>query len=181
MNSRKSFTLIEIIIGIILISIIYTIVINSYSSKTKNSTDTITLENLKEKIQNLGEENSMNDSITIKCIADDLSCFVFLDDSLQPLEEKIKPFLKQQPTVYNYNKNQEKIEFLDLELEQLQRYEVVFQYSCKKNRKCDEFIVETEDLTYIYNNIKKKPDTIKYINDISEYFDTKIEEVKDAF
>ena len=181
MNSKKSFTLFEIIISIILISIIYTIAINNFSSKEYKSIDKITLENLKEELLKYGKENSIENSITIKCIADDLSCFIFLDNNKIPEKEKLEPFLKQQPEVYKYNKNQEKIEFMDLELEQLQRYEIIFQYSCKKNSKCDEFIVQTDELTYIFNTINKKPDTIKYLNDIDEYFDSRIEEVKDAF
>jgi len=49
------------------------------------------------------------------------------------------------------------------------------------NQKCSELIVELEDLVYIFNDIKNKPETIKYINDIDIYFEDKIQEVRDAF
>lgn len=177
MKLKKSFTLVEIIIAIILVSIIYSIAINSFSKKTINISDNIKLVNLKEKL--LSYEYLEN--ITIKCIADDLSCFIFKDDSEIPEDDKIEKLFIEKPIVYEYNKNLNQIEFLDLELEQLQRYEIVFEYSCNKYRKCSEFIVDTQDEVYIYNDINKKPDTIKYLNDIDEYFYSRIEEVKDAF
>ena len=181
MIRKKTFTLFEIIISIILVSIIYSFAINSFSTKKKIKSDDVTIFNLKEKLLKYGKENEMGDNITIKCIRDDFSCYLFIDDDKIPLEDKIKPFFLDTPTIYKYNKELEKIDFLDLELEQLERYEVIFKYSCKKNKKCSEFIVETENMIYIFNDIKKKPDTIKYISDIDDYFELKVEEVKDAF
>ena len=177
MSKNKAFTLFEIIIVIILVSIIYTFAINSFSKNKPKHPDGITLSNLKEKLL----EFEFDEDITIQCLADDFSCFVFLDDDLEPQEEKIKDLFKNKPTIYSYSKELERLEFLDLELEQLQRYEIIFKYNCKKNKKCSELIVETDNLVYIFNDIKNKPKTIKYISDIDSFFDNKIQEVKDAF
>ena len=42
-------------------------------------------------------------------------------------------------------------------------------------------IVDVEDDIFIFDNISQKPIKTRYINDISIYFDEKVNEVKDAF
>jgi hypothetical protein len=172
---KKAFTLFEIMIVIILISTIYIFAINSFTKNNDLQKDEVTLLNLKKTL--LSQE--FEEKITIKCIENDFSCFVFIDGTLQ--EDVLKPIFKEQPIVYDYTPELEKLEFIDLELEQLQRYSIVFEYSCKKDQRCSEMIVETETKTYIFNDMYKKPEVIEYINDIDEYFDAKIREVKDAF
>jgi len=119
------------------------------------------------------------DTIDIKCVEDSYDCFVFIDKKIQ--KEKIKGLFENKPTVYRYNSNLDKVDFTDLELEKLDRYEVVFEYSCKKNGKCSELIVQTEEKTFIFNDIFKQPSTVKYLSDVEEYFNDKITEVQDAF
>ncbi len=161
-------------IVIILIGIAYVFAINSFE-KTIKIKDKVTLLNLKQILL----KQEYEDKITIKCIDDDYSCFVFIDG--QPQEDKLNPLFEERPTVYEYSKDLERIEFIDLELEQLQRYNIVFEYSCKKNKRCSEMIVETNTQTYIFNDMNKNPEAIEYIKDIDEYFEAKIREVKDAF
>ncbi|MEA2019777.1 MAG: hypothetical protein U9N59_15160 [Campylobacterota bacterium] len=96
-------------------------------------------------------------------------------------EEKIEGLFKSKPSVYKYNSRLGEIDFIDLELEKLERFEVVFEYNCKKNSKCSELIVETNDKVLVFNDIFKQPIVIKYLSDIEEYFNNNIEEVKDAF
>lgn len=171
--NKNSFTLFEIIISIILISIVYFFALNNFSAKKYDKKQNKTILNLKENLF----KYSFNNNIKIKC-TQEIGCFVFIDGELQ--EEKIDKLFDSKPTVYEYNNKLKRIEFLDLELEQLQRYEIVFEYTCFSNKKCDELIVETDSLVYIFNSFQKKPTTIKYINDIDDYFESKINEVKDA-
>jgi competence protein ComGC len=171
----KAFTLFEIIITIILISIIYTFAISSFTNKTNKNINDISLVNLKQKLL----KYDFNDNITVKCIKSDYSCFVFIDNII--VDEKIGNLFKSKPTVYNYTKDYKQIEYLPLELEQLESYDVVFQYSCKQNWKCSELIVEFDDLVYVFNDIKNKPKVFKYLGDVDIYFDNKIQEVKNAF
>lgn len=172
---KKSFTLFEIILSIILISIVYLFALNSFPKSSSIVSDKITLNNLKSNILSL----PFNETVSIKCIGNSYRCFVILDEEVQ--NDLIEPFLNQTPDVYKYNKDLQRIEFDHFELEKLDRYEIVFEFNCKKNGICDELIVQTDEKVYIYSNLKDTPDTIDYISDINEYFDNKIQEVKDAF
>jgi hypothetical protein len=172
---KKAFTLFELIIAVILVSLLYYFAIDSFSQKNFKEKKNITLTNLKQTLL----QYDFNDNITIQCIEDDFSCFVFIDDILQ--KEKINPLFKEVPTIYNYAKDLTRVDFNELELEQLDTYNIVFKYSCKKDKKCSEYIVELPNKVYIFNDIYTKPTTINYISDINDYFDNKIQEVKDAF
>lgn len=172
---KKSFTLFELIISILLISIVYIFAINSFPKFVENKNTDTSIENLKEDLFSFEFE----DTVSIKCIEDDLQCFVFLDDVIQ--KQKLNAFFDTNPTVYEYNNKLNIVEFEPLELEQLQSYNIVFEFTCKKNGKCDEYIIETDNKVYIFSNLNNKVDTIKYISDIDQYFDKKIQEVKDAF
>ncbi len=174
MFKQKAFTLFEIIIVIILISVIYTFTINSFTNGQKRLNNNITLLNLKKYLLSLEFENN----VRIECIEDDLSCFVFVDNILQ--KETIKDLFIEIPNIYNYHRDMDKMYFKDLDLEQLQSYNIVFKYACKKNGKCDELIVEDTNIVYLFNNINKAPDTVNYLSDVGDYFYDKIQEVKDA-
>jgi hypothetical protein len=148
------------------------------NSFTKNSTiqeEKVTLQNLKQML--LSQEYS--EEISVKCIEDNFSCILIKDNEIQ--EDMIKAIFTQIPTVYEYSRDLNRLEFPTLELEQLQSFKIVFEYKCNKAQRCSELIVETEEKTYIFNDMYKTPQTIEYINDIDEYFDEKIREVKDAF
>ena len=118
-----------------------------------------------------------DNNIEIKC-TEDLECFVFIDGSIQ--DKKLTSLFKNIPTVYKYSTDLETIEFLPLELENMERYNIVFEYSCNSYGRCSEFIVEDGDDVYIFNDIKQKTIKYKYINDIDQYFNKRIKEVKDA-
>ncbi|MEA2050794.1 MAG: hypothetical protein U9O56_08700 [Campylobacterota bacterium] len=174
---KKSFTLFEIIISIILISIIYLFAINSFNSTNQNNPSNITLINLKEKLL----EYDFNDNITIKCIKDDLNCFVFLDEESIPQEKRIDNLFITEPVVYKYSRDLETIEFLDLDLEKLQRYEIFFEFTCKKNRQCDELIIEKNGEVLVFNNLYLRPIKLNYLSDFEDLIKNNIQEVKDAF
>ena len=153
----------------------YLFAINSFKKSSTIKNNDFTLLNLKQRL--IDKEYSNN--ITIKCIDDSFDCLVFIDNVLQ--KDRIEGLFKNKPTVYKYNSNLDKIDFVDLELEQLQRYEIVFEYSCNAKSKCSELIVQTDKTSYIFNDTKNKPIIIEDISDVEEYFNNRISEVKDAF
>ncbi len=120
-----------------------------------------------------------DNNIIIKCVDETFDCYVFIDDEIQ--DEKIKGLFESKPTVYKYSPDLNNIDFIDMELEKLERFEVIFEYKCKKNNKCSELIVEYNDNVFIFNDIFQQPIIIKYLSDVEEYFTKNIEEVKDAF
>ncbi|MEA3498913.1 MAG: type II secretion system protein [Campylobacterota bacterium] len=173
--SKKAFTLFELIIVIGLVSIIYYMTLSNFSLK-QQKLDSVTLLNLKQNLLKFEFE----DTISLKCVDDkDVECFVLIDNEIQ--DEKITNLFKTCPEVYEYSKEQKRIEFDDLELENLESYKICFEFKIDKYKNSSKFIVDTSDGVFIYDNISKQPKKIKYINDIDLYFDDKISEVKDAF
>ena len=57
----------------------------------------------------------------------------------------------------------------------------MFEYTCNSNRKCTESIISMNDKLYILNDLKIKPTIIKNKEDVVDYFQDKIYEVRDAF
>jgi len=170
----KGFTLFEIIISIILVSILYAFAINSFHSSNQQKTK-MTLSTLKKELLATDYENE----VKLYCIEKDLSCFLFVDGELQ--KQKIEGLFKSEPLVYEYNKELEVVDFNSLELEKLQSYDVVFEYSCNTNRKCTESIVFENEKGYIFNDIYMQPKIVNSMNEIENYFEEPIQEVKDAF
>lgn len=161
-TKKSAFTLIEIIIVIILISITYSFVLGSFNKRTKSIDDKVTLNNLKSNLLELGED------VEVQCVEENLKCFMFIDDE----KTEINQLFSADISVYKYSKELEQIEYAN---------DVIFAYSCNKHQKCSEMIVETKDNTYIFNDIHKKPIVLESLSDVNDYFDKKIDEVKDAF
>ncbi len=174
MSKLKGFTLFEIIISLILISILYLFAINKFNLTSKDI-NKLNLSNLKEELISYGYDSS----ISIKCIKKDYSCFVFIDGELQ--ENKITGLFFKEPIVYKYNERLEQIEYEPLELEKLEREDIIFEYSCNEEKKCTELIAFVGDNGYIFNDIYLKPIKVRSIGEVEDYFLDKIEEVKDAF
>lgn len=175
-KKRDGFTLFEIMIVIIITIVLYSFTINSFKKKSNRLDNKVTLLNLKEKLL----KYDFDKIITIQCNSEDLSCMLFIDGVIQK-DVKISNLFDDIPTIYKYNRDLEKIEYPDLNLEDMQSYQIIFKYSCRADRKCDEFIVEDRNKVYLFNDIYMKPIIYKYISDIDDSFDSKIEEVKDAF
>jgi len=138
--------------------------------------DTVTLTNLKQTLKSFEFE----DTISLQCIDNkDIDCLLVIDNELQ--EERIKGLFKECPDVYEYSKDQIKIEFASFEIKHLEELPICFKFTLDKFDDSSSMIVETNQKVFIYDNISLKPKVIKYLNDISIYFDDKINEVKDAF
>ena len=172
---KRSFTLLELIIVIVLISVVYYFTIQSLNVKQKKL-EGLTLNNLQEYLSKIDFENN----IRLDCVdSDDMKCLLFVDDNLQKMED-ISLF-KECPLVYEYSKELKTIEFKDIELENMETYPVCFSFEMTKNNKSSQFIVQTNKKVYLFNNIDSKPIILKDISDVYDYFENKIDEVKDAF
>jgi len=173
---KRSFTLFELIIAMILISLLYYFAINSFENKNFKTSSSVSLYNLKNTLLN---NYSFEKSIEIQCIDDDLSCFLFIDGKLQ--KTKINSLFNTKPIVYTYTPSLEKVNFKTLELEEMEDYDIVFKYKCQNTMQCDEYIVEANNKIFLFNDIYKYPKELKSTNDVDEYFEKLQREVKDAF
>ncbi len=174
-NIKQAFTLFELIIVIILVGIIYYLAISNFNPQTQKE-DTITLTNLKQTLSSIEFE----DTISLKCIDnEEVECFISIDNEVP--EEKFTGLFKRCPEVYEYSKEQKLLEFPVVKLENLEQLDICFEYTLYKNGNSSQMFIDTGDEVIIYDNISNKPNTIKYINDMSLYFDDKNNEVKNAF
>lgn len=172
---NKAFTLFELIVVVILISIVYYITFSNLNVK-QNKLNTITPTNIKQKLL----EYDFDSKIAIKCLNNEnIDCLLIIDNSIQ--KEKIENLFKSCPNIYEYSKDIIQIDYEDLELDQLNSAEVCFEFEVSKNQKSSQIIVETSNDVYIYDNISLKPNKLKFINDVSFYFEEKENEVRDAF
>ncbi len=149
--------------------------LSNFSIK-QNKLNKITLSNLKQTLSKF----DFNDKATIKCIDDkNIDCLVILDGMIQ--DERITNLFRNCPDVYEYSAKQKRLYFDDIKLKDYQALAICFEFILNKSGHSSQIIVDTNDKVFIYDNISKKPKTIKYINDINLYFNDKIDEVKNAF
>ena len=173
--TKPSFTLIEIILVIFIILSVYYLAVTNFTLLDKNKKENISLINIK----SLLLKYQYKDSVELKCIEDGKRCLVFVDGIFY--EELKEQLFNEQPEVYTYDKNLDMVEYKELELEKLERFEVVFEYLIDKYNKTRDMIVKSNNKVYIFNSINKKPIVVDYLSDVNDYFDDKISEVKDAF
>jgi hypothetical protein len=170
--NKKSFTLIEIILVVAIISLAYYFTIDNFKFKTINKSSFINISNLKSYMLKFNQE------LSIVCVDDGKRCFI--KDSNNNIIQKVDNLFKSKPIVYEYNKDLKEINFEDLELEQLDRYEVCFKYKINKYKKSDDIIVEVNNKVYIFNSIYKTPIKLDSISYVYDYFEDLKQELKDA-
>jgi len=171
-SSNKAFTLVELLIVIVIVSITYYFAISTIKFSTKKTVD---IDNIKSMLL----KYNFNDTISLKCIEDGKKCYIVVDGKIS--SDTIDNLFKTKPIVYYYDTNFKQKEFDDLELNDLDSYEVCFEYNINRYRKSEDMIVEANDKVYIFNSIYDKPIVVNYLDDVSEYFSSIKDEVKDAF
>ena len=174
---KKSFTLIELIIVILIISTTYLLIFSNVNFNTKNKEEKVTLYNLK---NFLLKNFEFKKNLSFVCIEEKFTCFVKVDDKLQK-DFKIEKFFKQKPDVYEYDKDEKKVEFKELRVDNF-NYEVIFELKINSDYKTNEFIIDTlTDGVFVFNSIFTNPKVYKTLRDSYEVFEQNKIEVKNAF
>ena len=171
--NKKSFTLIELIIVVSIISLVYYLTLDNFKLNI-NISNKISLNNLPIYLK----KQEFDNTLSLKCIKDGKKCLLYIDGSIK---EQINNLFAQKPNVYTYNKDLDLIYFNDIELNELDSYEVCFEYNINKYKKSKDIIVEVGQKVYIYNSLDSNVTTLDYISDVRDYFDKKEQEVRDAF
>lgn len=173
----KSFTLIELIIVILIISATYLLIFSNSSFNIKSQEEKITLYNLKDFLLKNFEYKK---NISFLCVEEKFTCYVKVDDKIEK-DFKINNFFKKRPEIYEYNKQEKKLEFKELRVDNF-NYEVIFELKINSDYKTNEFILDTlENEVYVFNSIFTKPKIYKSLNESFEIFNIDQVEVKDAF
>jgi prepilin-type N-terminal cleavage/methylation domain-containing protein len=171
---KFAFTLVELLIVIVIMGVVYSLVAPNLNIKSYVEQDVLNFKN----IHNFLTKYSYESKITLKCTNED-GCFIVSDGSIvEQIENKL---FKGEPVVYHYHKNLDVKEFSRLELENLESYDVVFEYEINKDGISKDMIVEVDEKVYIFNSFKNQVIDMNYTSDIADYFDKKDEKVRDAF
>lgn len=175
MNQKKSFTLLEIIIVIFIISSVYYLVATNFITINNKQSETPLLLNVKELLKGY----QFDEKIELKCVEDNYRCFILADGIV--VKELDRKLFKVKPDVYRYDTKLDIIDYGYLELDKLESFPIIFEYSIDKYNKTKDMIVQVEEQIYIFNSIHEKPILKEYLSDVNDYFEDKISEVKDAF
>lgn len=175
---KKSFTLIELVVVIILISTVYLLMFSNtpfLSSEVKK--EKFSLANTKEfLIKNF----EFKDEISLVCVEKNFDCFIKIDGSINE-KVKIENVFTTIPEVYEYNNSQIKVDFESARIDNLD-YDVVFEFKMNRDYKFKEYIVDTlENRVYVFNSIYQEAKIYESLNEVFEIFEKNILEVKDAF
>ena len=173
---KKAFTLIELMLVIILISIVSYLAFSNFNINSPKKYK-ISLENIKEFMLKKFE---YNDRISLSCFEDEkLNCYVFIDDILNK-NIKIENLFEEIPQVYNYDKDLSDLEFLAIKIENIE-YKPFFVLEIDKDKKHKNIVLDTMDeRVYVYHSLFLKAIEYKSTNEILDNFNEKEIEVKDA-
>ena len=171
---KGAFTLIELLIVIVIMGMVYAIIAPNLNLKAYVEEEGLNFNTLYPFLKKYSYENK----IVLKCTNED-GCFVLSDGELTDrIENKL---FKSEPVVYQYNKNLDVKEFSRLEIEDLESFDIVFEYELNKDGISKDMIVEVDEKVYIFNSFKNQVIHLNYASDVVDYFDVSKEKVRDAF
>lgn len=168
---KKSFTLIELVIVIVITSIIYAVTFSNFMKPKLDKN--VKVESLKSYLYSLGYQKS----VSFICLTSKESCFVMLDDEIN--KEIENPFGKIL-SVYSFDQNRDIIYFDDIKIDDENR-RVSLYLKMDKYKVHNNLIVETEEKVYVLDSAYA---TIFSYDSISEYVNERnkiISEVKNVF
>lgn len=167
---KKSFTLIELFLVIILITSLYAIFLPNM--KTYNfKKDKILLNNIKSYLKKNFE---FSNSLKLSCL--EIICYVYVDDEkIKDLE--IKGLFTQIPNVFQ---NDEYVEFNDVKIDNFFK-NVIFEIEFNKDYKSKNLLLEFEEKVYYYNPIYEEAMIFESFLDYQNYKEELKIEVNDAF
>ncbi|WP_320033504.1 prepilin-type N-terminal cleavage/methylation domain-containing protein [Halarcobacter sp.] len=174
---KKGFTLIELIIVILLISIVSLILIPNFNFNQEKKYK-LEIKNIKEFMLNNFE---FENKLALECIEkDELDCYIFVDGVMQE-DIIIKNLFNQVPKVYNFDRELSDYRFRKIKFDN-HEYEPFFELKINSDNKHKNIVLDTyEDKVYLFSAISKKAKIFKNTNEVLDMmYDSSIE-VRDAF
>lgn len=173
-NNKQAFTIIELMLVIVIIGIVYMIAANNLNLQKYSKEKTLTFSSLHKYLSSYDYEKT----ISLKC-DEEKNCFLFIDGAF---DSKIDNTLfKDKPVVYQYTTNFDIIRYKRIELENLESYDIVFEYKLDNRGISKDMIVEVDDKVYLFNSFKNRVIEFDYLSDVRDYFENKVKKVRDAF
>ncbi len=171
----KAFTLIELIIVILLISLVYFLAFSSFDLKQNQKKD-LEIADLK---NYLLSNFSYEKSLKLVCLDYEFfPCYIFIDGKRNE-EIKIENLFVQEPKVYMYTKDLKDFYLNEVKIENI-TYQTVFEIEFNEDYKHKDIVLEYDDKVYFFNSISNIIKVYKNTNEILDEFYDKSIEVKDA-
>jgi len=166
-SNSKAFTLFELLIVVLLISILYGVFVHKLTRAPQNKTDKLTLMNLKSFLLNIPHKKE----IDVICLQPCKKCNIYIDGK----KGKSDAFslFKSTPKVYfpdNFGQL-EAISFLPLIDKNRAVNSVCFKYSLFNNKSSSYFVVEDDSKYYLFDPYMKDVKMTKSFSDVTAFFD----------
>ncbi|SMC10182.1 hypothetical protein [Nitratiruptor tergarcus] len=163
--SKSSFTLFELLIVILIISILYGVFIQKLHTK-EHLSKSLGLQDIK----TLFEEYDFNESAKITCINKCQECYIFIDGIRR---DKIEGFFDKEVSVYDFDIHGilSPVKFPPLFDANGNPQEVCFAYELFSNGSNSSYIVEYKDKFYIFYAYMKPVKVVDSISEAQKYFD----------
>jgi len=165
MSKIKAFSLTEILIVLLIISVTFIVIPHIKLNKSRSSS----LLNLNERINSY----QFDDSLSIKCIDNCEKCLIYADN------KKIDEIKLFNGDVKVYDVNLEKKEFEDIEIG-FENKRVCFELDLDKLKRFERFIIEYRDKFYLFDPINETK-VFDSFSEIEDYHTSLQNEIKDSF
>lgn len=169
-NKKPSFSLVELILVIVLISLTYTLFVPKMTLYS-NKKEILSLVNIKSYLKKYFK---FEENLTFSCT--DTTCYIFADNKRVENFE-VKNLFSSLPVVYQ---NNESLEFLDITIDNIS-YSVVFELAFDKDYKSKDILLEANTLFYFYNAIKDEVSVFETLGAYEDFYENLKLEVRDAF
>lgn len=167
---KRSFTLVEITIVILIMGMIYMFVPINFFKDHQIKVDTSTF---KEDLYAIGYENN----VSLKCVYDLDKCFIFIDDEYH---KEIKNPFGIITDVYTYEKNYKSIRFSDIKIDD-SYYRLSLNFEMNYAKAHQDILIQTKDKVYLIQSIDPAIKEFDSIAQVIEKNQMMIQEVRNAF
>ena len=163
---KKAFSLIELLIVIVIVGVVYTLAVSSFTKMGDTSTQ-VSLKNLKEYLQSFQHEKS----VKFLCLDDCSSCDIFVDGKIQEeMKGSFDNFLDSSVKVYKhhfYEGMQESTNEVYFNSEDIEE-DVCFSYTVDKKGIGEQVFVEFNKKVYDFSSYFGETPVYNSLSEVTE-------------
>ncbi len=166
-SNSKAFTLFELLIVVLLISILYGIFVHKLSKPPQEKTDQLNLVNLKSFLLDIPYKKK----IEVICLEPCKECNIYIDN--KKTKNDAFSLFKSHPNIYFPDTfgQVRTISFLPILDKKDAINNVCFKYSLFNNKSSSHYVVEDDGIYYLFDPYMKKVQTSKSFSDVTSFFD----------
>lgn len=166
-SNSKAFTLFELLIVVVLISILYGVFVHKLSRPKKQETDKLTLINLKSFLSDIPFKHKAE----VICLEPCQECYLYLDG--KKADEKGFPLFKKAPQVYFPDRYGQinTVSFLPIMDKNSALHDVCFKFSLFNNKSSSYYAVQEDKKYYLMDPYMQGVKMTHSFSDVTAFFD----------